>query len=135
MWRCGLVVDTRPRDQEVPGSSPGCARWTLSPWERLFTCISSPHSCVKRVPDYRQYASMFLCNAPQGVEKDAVLGIACRGSHVKRLEHFVDTRYINALFNLIQFIVLHNYVLSSCATNGQVCAQEVPTLMPQSTPF
>ena len=57
-WRCGLVVDTWPRDQEAPGSSPGCARSTLSPWERLFTCISSPHSCVKRVPDYRQYSGV-----------------------------------------------------------------------------
>ena len=38
-WRCGLVVDTWLRDHEVPGSSPGYARSTLSPWERLFTCI------------------------------------------------------------------------------------------------
>ena len=44
VWRCGLVVDTWFRDQKVPGSSPGCARWTLSSWKRLFTCISSPHS-------------------------------------------------------------------------------------------
>ena len=50
-WRCGLVVDTWLRDQKVPDSSPGCARSTL-----LFTCISSPHSHVKRVPDFRQYA-------------------------------------------------------------------------------
>ena len=35
--------------QEIPGSSPGCVRLTLSPWERLFTYISPPHSCVKRV--------------------------------------------------------------------------------------
>ena len=27
--------------------------------------------------------------------------MACREIHVKRLEHFVDKRYINALFNLI----------------------------------
>ena len=54
--QCDLVVDTWLRDQEVPGSSPGCVRSTLSPWERFFTCISSPHSCKKRVPDYRQCA-------------------------------------------------------------------------------
>ena len=36
-WRCGLVVDTWIRNQKVPGSSPGYARSTLSPWERLFT--------------------------------------------------------------------------------------------------
>ena len=54
--RCGIVVDTWLRDKKVPGSSPGCATSTLSPWERLFTCISSPHSCVKRVLDCRQYA-------------------------------------------------------------------------------
>ena len=29
MWRCGLVVDTWLGDQEVSGSSPGCARSTL----------------------------------------------------------------------------------------------------------
>ena len=51
VWRWGLVVDTWLQDQEVSGSSPGCARSTLSPWQRLFTCIYSPHSCVKRVPD------------------------------------------------------------------------------------
>ena len=51
-WRCGLVVDSWLQAQEVPG----CARSKLSPWERLFTGMSSPHSCVKRVPDYRQYA-------------------------------------------------------------------------------
>ena len=34
----GVVVETWLRDHEVPGSSPGCARSTLSPWERLFTC-------------------------------------------------------------------------------------------------
>ena len=55
LWRRGLVVDTWLWDQEVPGSSPGCARSTLSPWERLFTCIGSPHSCVKRVRNYMQY--------------------------------------------------------------------------------
>ena len=27
--------------------------------------------------------------------------MACRGTQVKRLEHFVDKRYINALLNLI----------------------------------
>ena len=36
------------------GSSPGCSRSTLSHWERLYTCIYSPHLCVKQVPDYRQ---------------------------------------------------------------------------------
>ena len=46
-WRQGLVVDTWLWDQEVPGSSPGCAR---------STCISSPHLRVKWVTDYRQYA-------------------------------------------------------------------------------
>ena len=56
MWRCGLVVDTWLRDQKIPGLSPGCARLTLGPWESLFTCISSPHSCVKRVPDCRQFS-------------------------------------------------------------------------------
>ena len=56
MWRRGLVVDTWPMDPEIWGSSPGCARSTLSLWERLFICITSPHSCVKRVPDYRQCA-------------------------------------------------------------------------------
>ena len=54
MWRRGQVVDTWL--PEVSGSSPGCAMSTLSPWERLFTCISSPLSRVKRVPGYRQYA-------------------------------------------------------------------------------
>ena len=56
VWRCSLVLDTWLPDQKVPGSSPGYARSTLSPWERVFTCISSLHSCVKRVPDYGQYA-------------------------------------------------------------------------------
>ena len=51
-WSSGRHL---PQDQEVPGSSPGCARLMLNPWKRLFTCISSLHSCVKRVPDYRQY--------------------------------------------------------------------------------
>ena len=46
-WEPLLVVDTWLWHQEVPGSSPGCARSTLSPWERPFTCIFSPHSCVK----------------------------------------------------------------------------------------
>ena len=31
LWRCGLVMDTWLQDQEVPGSSPGCARSMLSP--------------------------------------------------------------------------------------------------------
>ena len=54
LGRCGLVVDTWLRDQKVPGSSPGYARSTLSPWERLFTCIFlTPLMC--KVPDYRQY--------------------------------------------------------------------------------
>ena len=43
LWRYGLVVDTWLRDQEISGSSSDCARWTLSPWETLFTCISQPH--------------------------------------------------------------------------------------------
>ena len=105
MWRCSLVVDTWLPDQEVPGSSPGCARSTLSLWERLFTCISSPHSCVKQVPDYRQYSRVarhllrqLLSNAPQGVEKGTVVGMTCREPHVKALRAlFVDKRYINAL--------------------------------------
>ena len=46
LWRRGLVVDTWLRDQKVPGSSPGCARSTLSPWKRLFTCIfQTPLMC------------------------------------------------------------------------------------------
>ena len=41
-------------------------------------------------------------NAPHGVEKGSVVGMACRGPLVKRLEHFFwNKRYINALFNLI----------------------------------
>ena len=55
-WHWGLVVDTWLRDQKVPGLNPGYARSTLSLWKKLFTCISSPHSCVKQVHDYRQYA-------------------------------------------------------------------------------
>ena len=50
--RCGLVVDTWPRDQEVPGSSPSCARSTLSPcgWYVYLrwvvrACISYCHGC------------------------------------------------------------------------------------------
>ena len=43
VWRRGLVVDPWLWEKEVWGSSPGCARSMLSPWERLFTCISSPH--------------------------------------------------------------------------------------------
>ena len=93
VWYYGLVVDTWLRDQEVSGSSPGCARSTLSPW--LFTCLSSPNSCVKRVPDYRQYSRVtrhlgrqLLCNAPQGVEKGTVVRMACRRPYVKRLEQF-----------------------------------------------
>ena len=92
---CGLVVDTWLQDRKVPGSSPGCARSTLSPLERLFTCISSHHSCAKRVPNCRQYDRVtchlywqLLCNAPQGVEKGTVIEMARRGHHVKRLEHF-----------------------------------------------
>ena len=38
---------------------PGFESWlcqvNVESLERLFTCIFSPHSCVKRVPDYRQY--------------------------------------------------------------------------------
>ena len=49
VWRPGLVEDTWLWDQEVLSSSPGCDRSTFSPQERLFTCISSPHSCVERV--------------------------------------------------------------------------------------
>ena len=57
-WRRGLVIDTWFRDQKVQGSSPGCARLTLSLEERLFTYIFSPHSFVKRVFDYAQYARL-----------------------------------------------------------------------------
>ena len=68
LWRRGLVVDTWLWDQEVPGSSFGCARSTLSHSERLFTCISSPHSCVKRAPDYRQYPRVsVICNDSSSV--------------------------------------------------------------------
>ena len=88
------MVDAWLRDQKVPGSSSGCARSTLSPRERLFTCISLPHSCVKRVPDCRQYRRVtrylfwrLLCYAPQGVEKGTVVGMVCRGPNVKRLEY------------------------------------------------
>ena len=42
LWRCGLVVDTWPRDHEVPGSSPGCARSTLSPWEGSLHAFPHP---------------------------------------------------------------------------------------------
>ena len=31
VWRLGQVVDTWLWDLKVPGLSPGCARWTLSP--------------------------------------------------------------------------------------------------------
>ena len=64
------MVDTWLWDQGVPGSSPGCVRSTGKSWERLFTCISSP--------DY----------ASQGVEKDTIVEMACRGPLVKRLKHF-----------------------------------------------
>ena len=108
-WHCGLVVDTWLRDRKILGSSPGCARLTLSPWERLFPCNSSPHLCVKRVHDCRQYGSVtrhlywqLLCNALKGVEKGTMVRMACRGPHVKR--------YRNALFNLIyiQDVLLSN---------------------------
>ena len=50
-----IAAYTWPRDQEVSGSSPGCARSTLSLWERLFTC--------KRLPDWRQCSRVrFICN-------------------------------------------------------------------------
>ena len=45
---------------------------------------------------YMHLKRQLLCNAPQGVEKGTVVGMACRGPYVKRLEH-----YINALFNFI----------------------------------
>ena len=75
MWRCGLVVDTWLRDHEVPSSSPG-----------FLHAFSSSNSCVKRV---------------KGVEKGLVVGMACRGPHVTRLEHFSWISAINALFNFI----------------------------------
>ena len=83
LWRRGLVIDTWLWDQEVPGSSTGCATLKLSSWERLFTCLSSPHSCVKRVPGYnsmlgRRIICNDICNAPQEVEKRTVVGMACR---------------------------------------------------------
>ena len=46
------VSDTWP--PEIPGSNLGCAGWALSPTERLFPWISSPQSCVKRVPNFKQ---------------------------------------------------------------------------------
>ena len=58
MWRRCLVVDTWLWDQEVSGSSPGYTRLTMSPWERLFTCISSPHSCVKTKNEYPTIGSI-----------------------------------------------------------------------------
>ena len=53
------MVDTWLWDQEVPGSSHSCARSMLSPWERFFTRISSPHSCVKH--EYPTIGSMLEC--------------------------------------------------------------------------
>ena len=50
IWRCGLGVDTWLRDQEVMGSSSGCARSMLRPLGSF-----SPYSYVNRVPDYGQY--------------------------------------------------------------------------------
>ena len=55
VWHCSLVVDTWLWYQKVPGLSLCYARSTFSPRKRLFTCVSSPHSCVRRVPNYRQY--------------------------------------------------------------------------------
>ena len=43
-WHRGLLVDTRHLDQGILGSNP--ASLTLSPWRRLITCISSPHSSL-----------------------------------------------------------------------------------------
>ena len=64
VWRRSLVIDTRLRDQKVPGSDPGCARLTSSPWERLFTGISSPHPRVKQIPEhYRQHARVTRNNS------------------------------------------------------------------------
>ena len=37
-------------------SLSGYSGLPLRLWERLFTCISSPHSSIKRIPDYRQSA-------------------------------------------------------------------------------
>ena len=56
VWRCGLVVDTWLRDQKLSGSSPGYARSTLSLGKALYMHFLTP--CLKRVPDYRQYANV-----------------------------------------------------------------------------
>ena len=48
-WRCCLVIDSWLWDQGVPDSSPGCARSTLSPWERLFT-LSPPTHMLNEYP-------------------------------------------------------------------------------------
>ena len=94
-------------DQKVPGSSSGYARSMLNPWERLLTCIPSPHSYVKRVPDYRQYARVtchydsFSVMLPRELRKvqwfKKPVGAPCKVLRAL----FVDKRYTNALFNLI----------------------------------
>ena len=55
VWLYGLVVEIWLWDQKLPSSSPGFTRSTLSPWERLFTCISLPTLGVKWVPSYRHW--------------------------------------------------------------------------------
>ena len=94
-------VDTWLRDQKVPSSSPGYARSTLRPWERLFTCISSPHSCVKRVPDYiicNDSSSVMLLRELRKVRwLEWPVGDPCKALRAL----FVDKRYINTLFDLI----------------------------------
>ena len=82
------MVDTWLGDHEVPCSSRGSARSTLSPWERLFVCIF----LTPLVYEYPTIGSVLewrvICNdsssamLPQGVEEDLV-GMACRGPHVK----------------------------------------------------
>ena len=55
-----------------------------------------------------------LCNAPQGVEKGTVVGMACRGPYLKRLENFAWT---SALYIYIHiYIVCYlELILSFCA--------------------
>ena len=55
-WCCDLVVDTWLQDQNVPCSSPGCAMSTFEFSRKVLYFISPPHSCVQRVPYFRQYA-------------------------------------------------------------------------------
>ena len=91
-WRRGLVVDTRLRDQKIPSLSPCFNRSTFSLWERLFTCISSPHSGEEWVPGNRQWKILsvcqsealviwlLLCIAPPGFEKGILVGNGLSGN-------------------------------------------------------